>query len=195
MAFKVIDLLGMSMVVDYEAMFKEAGVDAELVANFCPLDATEDQIIAAAADADAVITQTLFQPFSRRVFESLPKLKFAISVGVGYDKMDVEAATECGTLVANVPDFCLEEVSDHAMALILACTRRVVQINDIVKAGGWKEQPDSRMGAEEWPKMTKLRGLTLGLIAFGRIPRAVRSRNGAPRPPRSPAPPPESAPR
>ena len=173
MTYKAVDLLGMSMVIDYGAMFKEAGVDVELVQNFCPLDATEDQIIAAAADADAVITQTLFQPFSRRVFESLPKLKFAISVGVGYDRMDVEAATEFGKLVANVPDFCLEEVSDHAIALILACTRKIVRINDIVKAGGWKEQPDSSLGAEVWPQMTKLRGLTLGLIAFGRIPRAL----------------------
>ena len=173
MAFKVVDLLGMSVVVDYEGMFKEAGVGVELVGNFCSLEATEDEIIAAMGDADAAITQATYQPFSRGVFSSLSNLKFVVSVGVGYDKMDVDAATELGILTANVPDFCLEEVSDHAMALILACTRRIVQLNHIVKTVGWKEQPDRYIGGEVWGKMTKLRGLTLGLIAFGRIPRAL----------------------
>jgi D-3-phosphoglycerate dehydrogenase / 2-oxoglutarate reductase len=173
MTFKAVDLLGMSAVVDYEGMFKEAGVEVELVGNFCPLEATEEQIIAAVGDGDAAITQATYQPFPREVFSSLSNLKFVVSVGVGYDKMDVDAATELGILTANVPDFCLEEVSDHAMALILACTRRIVQLDHIVKTIGWKEQPDRYIGSEVWPKMTKLRGLTLGLIAFGRIPRTL----------------------
>ena len=87
--------------------------------------------------------------------------------------MDVDAATESGVLTANIPDFCIDEVSDHAMALVLACTRRIVQLDNIVKTVGWKEQPDRYIGGEMWAKMTKLRGLTLGLIAFGRIARAV----------------------
>lgn len=173
MAFKVVDLLGMSLVVDYEGMFKEAGVVVELVGNFCSLEATEDEIIAAMGDADAAITQATYQPFSRRVLSSVSNLKFVVSVGVGYDKMDVDAATELGIMIANVPDFCLEEVSDHAMALILACTRRIVQLDHIVKTIGWKEQPDHYIGSEIWGKMTKLRGLTLGLISFGRISQAL----------------------
>ncbi len=173
MAFKVVDLLGMSLVVDYAGMFNEAGVEVELVGNFCPLEATEDEIITAVGDADAAITQATYQPFSRRVLSGLSNLKFVISVGVGYDKMDVDAATDLGILAANVPDFCLDEVSDHAMALILACTRRIVQLDHMVKTVGWKEQPDRYIGGEVWGKMTKLRGLTLGLISFGRIPRAL----------------------
>jgi len=173
MAYKVVDLLGMSMVMDYAGMFKEAGVDVELVGNFCSLEATEDQVIAAVGDADAAVTQGTYQPFTRRVFSSLDNLKFVVSIGVGYDKMDVDAATELGIMAANIPDFCLDEVSDHVMALVLACTRRIVEINSIVKTVGWKEQPDRYIGGEMWAKMTKLRGRTLGLIAFGRIAQAV----------------------
>ncbi len=173
MAFKVVYLLGMSAFVDYAGMFKEAGVDVEIVGNLCSLEATEEQVINAMGDGDAAITQATYQPFSRNVFSSLSNLRFVVSVGVGYDQMDVDAATELGIMVANVPDFCLEEVSDHAMALILACTRRIVRLDNIIKTVGWKEQPDRYIGSEVWSKMTKLRGLTLGLIAFGRIPRAL----------------------
>ena len=173
MAFKAVDLLGLSLVVDYSTMFQQAGVDVEVAGNFCPLDATEDQIIAAVGDGEAAITQATYQPFTRRVFESLANLKLVTSVGVGYDRLDVDAATEFGVLAANVPDFCLEEVSDHAMALILTCTRRVCQINQIVKTRGWKEQPDNYIGSEIWPRMWKLRGSTLGLLGFGRIPQAL----------------------
>jgi len=172
-AFKVVDVLGFSGMVDYEEMFKQAGVEVELVKNFCSLEATEDEIIAAVGDADAVITQTTFQPFPRRVLASLSNCKFIISVGIGYDKLDVDAATELGILSANVPDFCLEEVSDHTMALILACTRRVVQLNEIARRGDWKPQPDPYLRSEVWPKMSRLRGQTLGLIGFGRIAQAL----------------------
>ncbi len=172
-AFKVVDVLGFSTMVDYEEMFKQAGVEVELVKNFCSLEASEDEIIAAVGDADAVITQTTFQPFSRRVLASLSNCKFVISVGIGYDKLDVAAATELGILVANVPDYCLEEVSDHTMALILACTRRIVQLNEIARRGDWKPQPDPYLGSQVWPKMSRLRGQTLGLIGLGRIAQAL----------------------
>jgi D-3-phosphoglycerate dehydrogenase len=59
------------------------------------------------------------------------------------------------------------------MALILTCTRRITQINDMVKKGGWKSQPDPRIGSEIWPKMTRLKGKTLGLLGFGRIPQTL----------------------
>ena len=74
MAYKVVDLLGMSTVIDYAGMFKEAGVDVELAGNFCTLEATEDQVIEAVGDGDAAITQATYQPWSRRVFSSLGNL-------------------------------------------------------------------------------------------------------------------------
>lgn len=173
MAFRVVDLLGFSALVDYGETFRKAGVEVEVVQNFCALEATEDQIIAAVGDADAAIAQATFQPFSRRVLSSLKNCKFIISVGIGYDRLDTEAATEFGILAANVPDFCLEEVSDHTMALILACTRRIVRLNEIVKGGGWKLATDPQISSEMWPRMSRLRGQTLGLIGFGRIPQAL----------------------
>lgn len=173
MPLKVVDLLGISMFEDYEAMFKEAGVDVELVVNACPLGATEEEIVEAIGDADAVITQTTFQAFSRKLLGSLGNCKLVASVGVGYDNLDVDAATECGILTTNVPDASVREVSDHTMALILACTRRIVELNEVVKRGGWTAVGDPHISGEIWPKLSSLEGQTLGLIAFGRIARAV----------------------
>jgi D-3-phosphoglycerate dehydrogenase len=173
MGFKVVDLLGLSGLFDYEGIFKNAGIEVELVQNFLPFTSTEDEVITAAADADIVIAQATYHPFTSRVLGSLTKCKFIISAGIGYDRLDIDAATDLGILVANVPDFCLDEVSDHTMALILACTRRIVRLNELVKNGSWKTATDPNIASEMWPKMSKLRGQTLGLIGFGRIPRAL----------------------
>jgi D-3-phosphoglycerate dehydrogenase len=173
MAFKVVDLLGLSALFDYGEIFKNAGVEVELVQNFLPFTATEDDVIAAARDSDFVIAQATYHPFTRRVLASLSKCRFIISAGIGYDRLDSEAATDFGILAANVPDFCLEEVSDHTMALILACTRRIVRLNDLVRKGSWKAATDPDIASEMWPKMSRLRGQTLGLIGFGRIPQAL----------------------
>jgi len=173
MAFKAVDIVGISILMDYEAMFKEAGVDVQLAVNPCPLGATEDQVIAAIGEAEAVVTQTTFQPFSRRVLSSLSNCKLVASIGVGYDYLDVDAATEFSILATNVPDASIREVSDHAMALILACTRGIVRLNEVVKRGGWTSIACPEIGGEIWPKLSRLEGQTLGLIAFGRIARAV----------------------
>ena len=172
MSFKVVlvlDVPGRSM-PDYGEMLKEAGLEVEFVRKHCT---TEDEIMAAAYDADAVIGVATFQPFSRKVIQRLTKCRLIQSIGIGYDYLDVEAATEQGILAANIPDCSLEEVSDHTMALILACTRRIVQLNDAVKNGGWEAQTDSDIQRSIWPKMSRLRGQTLGLIGFGRIPRSL----------------------
>lgn len=173
MPFKAVDLLGISALVDYGEMFRQAGVEVELVVSPCPLGATEDEIIGAIGDADAVITQTTFQAFSRRVLSSVGNCKLIASIGVGYDHLDVDAATEFGILAANVPDASTREVSDHAMALILACTRRIVHLNEVVKRGGWTAVGDPYISGEIWPKLSRLEGQTLGLIGLGRIGRAL----------------------
>lgn len=172
MAFKVAQLGVIPGMPDYEEMFRSAGVEVELVKG-PPAEPTEDAIISTVGDADAVIAGTTVLPFSRRVLTSLSNCKFIMSIGVGYDKLDVQAATELGILAANIPDYCLEEVSDHAMALILSCTRRVVQLNELVKKGGWETHPAPYMRTEIWPKLTRLKGQTLGLIGLGRIARTL----------------------
>lgn len=139
-----------------------ARIGAEFVKEHCP---TEDQVIAVAADADAVIS--VFEPFTRRVIESLAKLRMISQIGIGYDRIDVDAATERGIIVVNTPDYCLEEVSDHTMALLLACARKITGLNNVVKEGKWYE------GRALTSPQFKLRGQTLGLVGFGRIPRTL----------------------
>ena len=170
---KVVDIIGISALVDYAEMFRQAGVDIDLVVNPAPLGATEDEIIAAIGDADAVVTQTTFQAFPRSLLARLSNVKLIASIGVGYDNLDVDAATEFGILAANVPDASIREVSDHTMALILTCTRRIVRLNEVVKKGGWTAVGDPYITGEIWPRLSRLEGQTLGLIAFGRIAQAV----------------------
>jgi D-3-phosphoglycerate dehydrogenase len=170
---KVVDIVGISALVDYAEMFRQAGVDIDLVVNPAPLGATEDEIIAAIGDADAVVTQTTFQAFPRSLLARLSNVKLIASIGVGYDNLDVDAATEVGILAANVPDASIREVSDHTMALILTCTRGIVRLNEVVKKGGWTAVGDPYITGEIWPRLSRLEGQTLGLIAFGRIAQAV----------------------
>jgi D-3-phosphoglycerate dehydrogenase len=86
----------------------------------------------------------------------------------------VEAATERGILVTNVPDYCVEEVSDHAMALLLACARRVVQLHEAAKSGQWGLSPDGiEIQSRIWPSLVRLKGRTLGLLGLGKVSRAL----------------------
>ncbi|MBE0479387.1 MAG: C-terminal binding protein [Dehalococcoidia bacterium] len=176
MSFKAVDLLGISMLIDYEAMFREAGAEIELVKNPCPLGATEDEIISAIGDADAVITQTTFQKFTKKVLGSLPKVRLVSSIGVGYDNLDVPAATEAVILAANVPDASTDEVAEHTLGLILSCTRGIIELNEIVKAGRWTAVGDPHIAGNVWPRLSRLRGQALGIIGLGRIGQAVASR-------------------
>jgi len=137
-----------------------AKVNAELVEADCK---TEDEIIKAAKDADALLV--VFAPITRRVLSSLPKLKVAVRYGVGYDTIDVDAATDNNVIVVNIPDFCLEEVSDHAMALLLACSRRLVWLTDGIKQGRWGEVQT------ETTREPSLFEQTLGLVGCGNIGR------------------------
>jgi len=135
-------------------------IGAELVPSQCR---TEEEVLEVARDADAILSQ--YAPISRRVIESLSKCKVIGRYGIGVDTIDVEAATERGIAVVNVPSYCEDEVSDHTLALILACTRKIVQFTADVKGGKW----DWKRGRP----IFRLRGQTLGLVAFGKIPKLV----------------------
>jgi D-3-phosphoglycerate dehydrogenase len=84
---------------------------------------TEEKIIAACKDADAVIAG--LDPFMEKVFASLPKLKMVSGVAIGYNTFDVEAAKKYGVAVSNNPRYCVNEVADHASSLILALVRKI----------------------------------------------------------------------
>ncbi|MHB8771869.1 MAG: C-terminal binding protein [Syntrophales bacterium] len=143
---------------DEAEVIKKAGIELRDIDA-----ATEDEIIAKSQDADVVfIVRT---QFTRRVFENLPRLRAVIRCGVGYDNVDVEAANDNRILVVNVPDFCFEEVSNHAIVLIIACAKKVVQLDHTVKTAGWKA---SRQLLDP---MGSIWGQTLGIVGCGNIGR------------------------
>ena len=132
---------------------------------------TEEEIIRACAGARIILTEGLFTPISRRVLEALPDCWAVGRYGIGVDNIDVEAATDCGIVVFNVADYCVEEVADHAAALVVASARRVVILDRHVRAGGWDKPP------LEHP-LRRISSLTLGLVGFGNIGRHMVPRLG-----------------
>ena len=137
-----------------------AAVDAELVV--APTGAP-DEIIVLAAEADAILT--CFKQVPPAALEAAPRCRIVSRYGIGLDNIPVKLATRLGIVVTNVPDFCLEEVADHTLALLLACARRIVPFAQATRQGVWRNQTT--------PPMRRLRGQVLGLVGFGNIGRAV----------------------
>ena len=120
-------------------------------------------MIARCGDADALLVQ--WAPITRRAMQSLTKLKAVVRYGVGVDNIDLDAARELRIGVANVPTYCLEEVSNHAMAMMLSLARRIPQDHSSIVHGGWGVRPFLRLPA--------FLDMTLGLVSFGAIARRV----------------------
>lgn len=167
MAFKVVMLFLHPQCPHSIEDYKKMGMD--FVQIPCQ---TEDEIIAAAHDADAIIT-TFWQPFTRKVIERLTKCKLIHNLSTGYEGIDIKAATEHGICVSFPGDYSTEEVAEHTMALILACARKLLRIDRAVRAGKWDSYEKKEMRLKIWPPMFQLSGQTLGLIGFGRIGRAI----------------------
>ena len=129
---------------------------------------SEDEFIAAARDADALIAKG--RPLTRKIIEGLQRCKVIALGSVGADTVDVAAATARGIPVTNVPDTFIEEVADHAMMLILATFRRLTTMDRMVRDGRWKE------GRPLLSRFPRLMGQTLGFVAFGHVARAVAVR-------------------
>jgi D-3-phosphoglycerate dehydrogenase / 2-oxoglutarate reductase len=125
--------------------------------------ATADDILAVARDADAVLVTYARLPGA--LLRQLAKCKAIGRFGLGVDNIDLPAAKEAGIAVNYVPDYCLREVSDHAMALLLALARKVTLASELVQSGRWEVPP--------LVPLRRLEGQVLGLIGFGNIPRAL----------------------
>jgi D-3-phosphoglycerate dehydrogenase len=125
---------------------------------------TEDEVVAAAHDADGVIAQ--YAPLTRRSIAGLTRCRIISRYGIGVDNIDVQAATELGVWVANVPGFCAPEVSDHALALVLAFGRRLLSLDRSVRDGRW----DVIGVAGETRRLAES---TLGVVGFGQIGRLL----------------------
>jgi len=104
-------------------------------------------------------------PVTRRVLENLPRCRAVVRYGIGLDNVDLQAATDCGILVAHVLDFCTDEVSNHAIALLLALARRLIPLHRDAAAGRWR-QPQA------WT-LAPVHGQTLGIVGFGNIGQAA----------------------
>jgi len=165
----VVTFYAPGIVPTYDELLTKLGAEVEKI--FC---ATEEELISACSEADAAIALGIrITPgyiFSLKVIENLNKCRLIALTGIGYDNVDISAATEKGICVANVPYYCLEEVSDHAMALILACARKFYQLLPDIKSGKWSTQADYLSALKP---LYRLSGQTLGIIGFGSIARTL----------------------
>jgi D-3-phosphoglycerate dehydrogenase len=125
--------------------------------------ASAEDILAVAREADAILVTYARLPGD--LLRQLTRCKAIGRFGLGVDNIDVPAAAALGITVTYVPDYCMHEVSDHAMALLLALARKIPLSNKLVQAGRW-----------EMPAVVpihRLAGRVLGLVGFGNIPRAL----------------------
>lgn len=122
------------------------------------------------ADNTAAAVLTCWAPVSAAAISASPALRVVARLGVGLDNIDVAAATAAGVLVTNVPDYCIAEVSNHAVGLVLAWTRGLAVADRSVRAGHW--EPASF-------RLRRLGALTVGIIGYGRIGRATAGKLAA----------------
>src|SRR5215813_4779744 len=145
-----------------------AGVPARM--TIVPFLATEDEVIAKTRDADAIVD--VYSPITRAVMSALEGLKTVVRTGVGYDVIDVPAATELGVIVVNIPDLWIREVANHALALLLAWNRKLITLNHEVKSGIWQTRVPG-------PVTGSLHGETVGIVGLGNIGSAFARRVAA----------------
>jgi D-3-phosphoglycerate dehydrogenase / 2-oxoglutarate reductase len=126
-----------------------------------------DSLLTLVADADCVITQ--FAPIDARVIEAMGRARAIVRYGIGVDNVDLDAARDRGIPVCNVPDYCIDEVADHTLGLILALSRQFIPHRDMVRGGRWKSGAPLHA-------LHALKALTVGIVGFGRIGRAVAER-------------------
>ncbi|HMA73321.1 MAG TPA: C-terminal binding protein [Xanthobacteraceae bacterium] len=125
--------------------------------------ASADDILEVAREADAVLVT--YAKLPGELLRELRRCKVIGRFGLGVDNIDIPAAVELGITVTYVPDYCLREVSDHAMALLLALARKIPFSNWLVQSGRWEVPPVV--------PLRRLEGQVLGLVGFGNIPRAL----------------------
>lgn len=126
---------------------------------------TPEAALAIARDGDVVMLQSLRPLLTPEIIYQLRRCKCIVRLGIGYDNVDVAAATERGILVCNVPSYCIEDVAQHALALLLDSVRHVARQDRWIRERRW-----DRTGARP---TRRLHGCTLGLIGFGRIARSL----------------------
>ncbi len=141
------------------------------LATLVPLQTKKPQdFLAQAADCDALLN-TYAGPITAETIALMPKCKIIARYGIGVDTIDLPAATAAGIIVTNNPSYCIEEVAEDAMALLLACARKVVFFDRMVQNERWEVPPGK--------PIFRVAGSTLGLLGFGNIARQVAIRAAA----------------
>ena len=166
--FRIVTPAGASFTVAGGGYALESEALAEIDAEIVEAPTDTAGFIAAAKEADAIYAKGI--PITKEIIDSLTKCRIIALGSVGVDSVDVKAATARGIPVTNVPDTFIEEVADHAMTLLLAGFRRLIEQDRMVREGRWKE------GRPALLKIPRLMGQTLGFISFGRVARAVARR-------------------
>jgi len=146
---------------DYDSEREQVeAIGGELITAECT---TAEEVAEATADADGVLNRAA--PVTAEAIARMERCRAIARYGIGVDNVDVEAATRKGIVVANVPQYCVEEVSDHALALALSAWRKVVSHDKAVRKGAWD--------ISYRDPVYRLRGRTLGLLGLGAIARRL----------------------
>ncbi|MBV8538170.1 MAG: C-terminal binding protein [Alphaproteobacteria bacterium] len=131
---------------------------------------TPAEFLAEAADCDALLN-TYAGPITATDMAKMPKCRIIARYGIGVDTIDLDAATAAGIIVTNNPTYCIAEVAEHTMALLLSAARKIAFYDRMVRGGRWEVPPGKPIG--------RLAGSTLGLVGFGNIAREVAARAAA----------------
>ncbi len=143
----------------------------EGLADLVPLKTkTPHEFLPQAGDCDALLN-TYAGPITADAMAQMPRCQIIARYGIGVDTIDLDAATKAGIIVTNNPSYCIEEVAEQTMALLLACARKVAFYDRMVRAGRWEVPPGK--------PIFRLVGRTLGLVGFGHIAREVAVRAAA----------------
>jgi D-3-phosphoglycerate dehydrogenase len=157
----------MPRVVITDTVFGSTDPEQEVLRGLADLEvapaADEQTLLHAAAEADALLN--CYAKLSAEFLRSLKRCRIIARYGIGVDTVALSAASDAGIMVTNVPDYCIDEVSDHALALLLNLARGIGRASLATRAGGWD------IGVVQ--PLYRLRGRTLAILGFGRIGRAL----------------------
>jgi D-3-phosphoglycerate dehydrogenase len=165
--------MGKRVAVVTDTVFPNLDITRQILSPVVDVNVLEDSsansIAEATTNADAVLVT--YAQITGDIIRRMNRCRIIARYGIGVDNVDVEAATEKGIVITNVPDYCIEEVSDHAVALLLALARKLIPSNARVRNGKWE--------MSSVVPIRRLRGSALGLIGFGRIAQQVASKSQA----------------
>jgi D-3-phosphoglycerate dehydrogenase len=148
----------------YSSVQPERDIVTKAGGQFIDADGlSEEESLEHCKDADGILVRWL--KITPELIQRFGRCKIILRYGVGYDNVDVNASTAAGIIVGHVPTYCLDEVSNHAIALLLDCVRKVTLAHNRMKQGGWDINPSARM--------YRTAGRTLGLVGLGNIGQAV----------------------